>query len=202
VAVKRARTRRPGDYLNRDALVRAAADIADRDGWSQLTLSQVAKEVDRHVTSMYAHVENLDGLRREVALLALDELSDAVWRAAMGRIKDDALAAMAAVYREFARDHPGRAAAIMTGSYEDDEEMIARGARLAEPIRATFRSYGLNPSQAAVAHRVFSATVTGLVANAAARSDGDAAFADAIRLFVTALAAGWPGRGEARRRPG
>ena len=75
-----------GGYLDKATLVRVAADIADRDGWSKLTLSQVAKEVNRHVTSLYAHVDGLDALRREVTMLALEELADEVWQAALGRV--------------------------------------------------------------------------------------------------------------------
>ena len=80
-------------YLDRDDLIRVAADVADRDGWHNLTMSSVAKEVDRHVTSLYGHVDGLDGLRREVQLLVFDELADALWRAALGRTRDDALSA-------------------------------------------------------------------------------------------------------------
>src|SRR5262245_31173971 len=108
-----------------------------------MTLSQVAKEVDRHVTSLYAHVGGLDALRREIALLALEELADEVWRAALGRTREDALVAIASVERAYARDHPGRNAAILTFRRADDEELAERGRRLAEPIRATFRSFGL-----------------------------------------------------------
>ena len=39
-------------YLDRETLVQTAADLADREGWAALTLSQVAREVDRHVTTL------------------------------------------------------------------------------------------------------------------------------------------------------
>jgi AcrR family transcriptional regulator len=143
--------------------VRVAADVADRDGWENMTLSQVAKEVDRHVTSLYAHVDGLDALRREIALLALEELADGVWRAALGRTREEALVAIASVERSYARDHPGRNAAVLTVHRADDEELRERGRRLAEPIRATFRSFGLDDHQVAVAHSLFSSALRGLV---------------------------------------
>ncbi len=110
--------------------MRVAADVADRDGWSKLTLSKVAKEVNRHVTSLYAHVDGLDALRREVALLALAELADEVWKAALGRSRDEALVAIAGVERAYARKHPGRNTAMATYARSDDEELRARGLRL------------------------------------------------------------------------
>jgi AcrR family transcriptional regulator len=206
-----ARASRSGPYLDRATLVRVAADVADRDGWDDLSLSQVAKEVGRHVTSLYAHVDGLDALRREVALLALEELADEVWRAALGRSRDEALVAIASVERAFARDHPGRHAAVMTFRRAGDDELRARGRRLAEPIRATFRSFGLDDHQVAVAHSVFSSALRGLVL--AELTDTftyhdlslDAALDQLVTLFTTALSSGdWPrdqpGAGRGPRR--
>ena len=177
---------RAGGFVDRDTVVRTAADLADRDGWHALTMSQVAKELDRHVSSLYAHVESLADLRREVALLALDELADAVWRAVLGLVQEDALQAIADVYFDYATRHPGRAAA--TVDIRNDEEVAARGAHLAEPIWATFRSFGLDDAQVKVAHGVFSATITGF-----ARRGNKDGVRQAVALFVIGLRSGeWP----------
>ena len=186
-----------GQYLDKATIVRVAADIADRDGWPNLTLSQVAKAVNRHVTSLYAHVGSLDALRREVALLALEELADEVWKAGLGRSGEDALAAIAAVERAYSRNHPGRSTAMFTFSRCDDDELRARGLRLAEPVRATFRSFGLDDEQVALAHSVFSSALRGLVlaeiTDTFAFHDLDRTHEQLIRLFVVALSAGtWP----------
>jgi len=195
--VSAARARTAGPFLDKDTLVRAAADLADRDGWPQLTLSKVADEVDRHVSSLYTHVGGLDDLRREIALLALEELADDVWRAAIGRSGAAALTAIATVERDFSRTHPGRIAAIHAHSGTDDPEFQARGARLAEPIRATLAGFGLDDARVAVAHRVFSASVRGLVQievqTSADRARADEALTQTVDLFVTALESGtWP----------
>ena len=169
--------------------MRVAAEVADRDGWANLTLSQVAREVDRHVTTLYAHVDSLDALRRHVALLAFEELAGRAGEAAMGRTRDDALRAIAEVYRDYALAHPGRVAAIHVIRVEDEAELRSAATRLAAPIRATLRSYGLDDEQVAVAHRVFSSTVLGLVRTQAA----DSAFEAALQLLVLGLSSGkWP----------
>lgn len=192
-----ARTRTAGPFLDKATLVRAAADLADRDGWSQLTLSKAADAVDRHVSSLYTHVGGLDDLRREVALLAIDELTDEVWRAAIGRSGAEALTAIATVERDFSREHRGRIAAINAYAGVGDDEFRARGARLAEPIRATLAGFGLDEERVAIAHRVFSASVRGLaqteLQSTADRSHADEALAQTVELFVTALQSGdWP----------
>lgn len=194
-----ASARTAGPHLDKATLVRVAADVADRDGWANLTLSQVAKEVNRHVTSLYAHVDSLDALRREVALLALAELADEVWKAALGRSGEDALAAIAAVERAYSRDHPGRSTAMFTFSRSDDEELRAAGLRLAEPVRATFRSFGLSDGHVAMAHSVFSSALRGLVlaeiTDTFAFGNLDQTHEQLICLFVVALSSGsWPAK--------
>ena len=186
------------DYLDRVTLIKVAADLADEVGWSKLTLSAVAKHVDRHVTSLYAHVDSLAALRREVALLATDELADLVWKAVLARTRDDALREIAGVYRAFSVRHPGRAAAILSVDYRRDRDAAAKAARLAEPIQATLRSFGLDEERVHIAHRVFSATVRGLtlavpVGERVSDAARDDTFEQAVALFAAALSSGgWP----------
>ena len=173
--------------VDRDTVVQVAAALADREGFAAVSLSAVAREVDRHVTSLYAHVESLADLRRAVTAFALEELADRVWRAVLGKVKGDALLAIAEEYRDYAIAHPGRTAAMLVDREAHDDELTGLGARLAEPVRATFRSFGLDDRQVVVAHSVFSATVEGF----AGRGNDD--FHQAVALFVAGLESGrWP----------
>src|SRR5690606_16522797 len=60
------------------------------------------------VPSLYKHVESLDALRAEVALVAVRELTDRMRRAAVGRARGEALRALARACRAYVREHPGR----------------------------------------------------------------------------------------------
>lgn len=176
-------------FVDRDTVVRTAAELADREGFGAVTLSGVAREVDRHVSSLYAHVAGLADLRRAVTALALDELAERVWRAVLGKVQGDALLAIAGEYRDYAIAHPGRTEALLAEREAHDLELTGHGSRLAEPVRATFRSFGLDDEQAAVAHSVFSATVEGFVGR------GNDDFHQAVALFVAGLSSGeWPAR--------
>jgi AcrR family transcriptional regulator len=191
------RTRTAGPFLDRATLVAAAADLADAEGWNELTLSRVAEVVDRHVSSLYTHVDGLDGLRLAVATLAVDEVADAVWRAVLGRTGADALEQIAIVERDFARAHPGRIAAVRDFTGTSDPEFRVRARRLAEPIRATLASFGLDATQVAIAHTVFSSAIRGLISTErttpAQRRDTDLALNETVALFVAALESGaWP----------
>ena len=182
-AVRSVRT----ESVDRATLVRVAADLVDRDGWQTLTLSDVAKAVGRHPSSMYAHVESLQDLRREIALASMAELAELVWRAVLGKIGEEALLAIAEQYKSFASSHPGRTASLATLA-EDDPDFAVQAARLHEPVRATFRSFGLDDDQTAIAHRVFGGAVDGFV-RTSSHDDID----QVVAVFVAALSTGaWP----------
>ncbi len=189
------RPRTSGPYLDRDTLIAAAAGLADTNGWNELTMSKVAEAVGRHVSSLYSHVDDLDALRREIALLAVTEIGDVVWEASVGRSGADALTAIAEAERDFARLHPGRMAALRAHLGVDDPEFRDQALRIAQPIRTVLASFGLDQQQVAIAHRVFSATVRGLIepGTPLGAADDDAALQATVTLFVTALQSGaWP----------
>jgi AcrR family transcriptional regulator len=187
--VATARRGRPptGESLARDDVVRAAADLVDKDGWQGLTLARLARELGRHATSMYAHVSGLDDLRKGIALLAAEELADRVWSATIGKIGADALVAIAREYGAYAASYPGRTASL-SALDRADPDFAARMTRVHEPLAATFRSFGLNDQQASSAHQIFGATINGLV-----NTGGADELDQAVALFVTAMSTGtWP----------
>ena len=179
-----------GESLDRDEVVKTAADLVDRDGWTALTLAGLAREVGRHATSMYAHVSSLEDLRKGISLLAAEELAGKVWSAAIGKIGADALGAIAREYRCYAEAHPGRTASL-SAIDRSDPDFAARMARVHEPLAATFRSFGLDEEQCASAHQIFGATIHGLVG-----TGGGHELDHAVELFVVALSTGnWPATG-------
>jgi AcrR family transcriptional regulator len=180
--------------LDRQSVVRAAADIADREGFHSLTLARLAAVVDRHVSSLYNHVDGLEGLRREVAAMGARELGDAVTTAAVGRAGGHALEAIAHAYRNYMRAHPGRYYALILTPLEDPDP----GARTVQTIHAVLRSFALKEEDVMHAHRVFTAAIRGfgLIEHSrgfAPQPDADETFQQLIDLFVASLTTGaWP----------
>ena len=97
--------------LTAERLTRAGAELADEVGFDQVTVSELARRFDVKVASLYSHLRNSDDLKTRIALLALEELADRGTAALAGRAGRDALAALGGVYRDYAREHPGRYAA-------------------------------------------------------------------------------------------
>jgi AcrR family transcriptional regulator len=148
--------------LTTERLVRAGADLADEVGFDQVTPSALARQFDVKVASLYSHLKNSQDLRTRIALLALEELADRGAAALAGRAGRDALTAFANVYRDYAREHPGRYAAAQLRL---DPEAAAAGAggRHAEMMRAILRGYDLNEPEQTHAVRMLGSVFHGYV---------------------------------------
>ena len=85
----------PKARLDHAAVIQAAADLADAEGFDQLTLASLAERLGVRVPSLYNHVSGLPGLRRDLVLLGSRELSARLARATIGRAADDAVVALA-----------------------------------------------------------------------------------------------------------
>ncbi|WAL67502.1 TetR/AcrR family transcriptional regulator [Amycolatopsis cynarae] len=128
--------------LTTERLVQAGAELADAIGFDQVTVSELARRFDVKAASLYSHLAGSQDLKTRIALFALDELADRAAAALAGRAGKDALAAFANVYRDYAREHPGRFAAAR---FRLDPETAAAsaGGRHAQMTRAILRGYDL-----------------------------------------------------------
>ncbi|MFC5531974.1 TetR-like C-terminal domain-containing protein [Cohnella yongneupensis] len=90
-----------------ESVVAAAADIADRNGWSDVTPSNVAGLLGIKTPSLYNHISGLDDLRNKLAVHAADMLLDRLIHAAVGQTGRAAFIAIGKAYVQFVREHPG-----------------------------------------------------------------------------------------------
>ncbi len=123
-------------------VVRAAAELADEDGYDRLSLSAVARRFGVADPSLYSHVAGLPDLRARVAQLARAELAERLGAAVEGRSGHDALAGYASAYRRYARDHPGRMAAVEEPPAPTADDG-GDGGRIVRASYAMFGAYGL-----------------------------------------------------------
>jgi AcrR family transcriptional regulator len=153
----------PRAGLSRPVVVAAAADLADEVGWEQLTLAGLAGRLGVRLPSLYKHIDSLDGLRRDVAVLATTELGASVGAAAVGRAGGDALRALAEAYRGFGRRHPGRYAATVRAPAADDHEHAAAADGVLRVVLAVLAGYGLAGADAIDATRALRSALHGFV---------------------------------------
>ena len=150
--------------IDRDAVVRAAAKIADAEGWDALTLARVAGKLRVRSPSLYNHVGGLEALRRELKLLVMRELNTALTRATIGKSRDDAVRALAAAYRAFVKRHPGTYAATMVAAPKNDPAVEAAAGHLVETCLSVLSGYGLDRREGIHAIRAMRSAVHGFAA--------------------------------------
>jgi len=148
--------------LTPERLILAGAELADEVGFEHVTLSALARRFDVRVASLYAHLKNSRDLKTGIALLALEELADRAADALAGRSGKDALTAFADVYRDYAREHPGRYAAAQL-RLDPETAAASAGPRHAEMMRAILRGYDLSGPDETHAVRLLGSVFHGFV---------------------------------------
>ncbi|MER5256043.1 WHG domain-containing protein [Streptomyces sp. NPDC002855] len=148
--------------LTTERLARAGAELADEVGFEQVTVSALARRFDVKVASLYSHLKSSQDLKTRIALLSLEELADRGAAALAGRAGKDALTAFADVYRDYAREHPGRYAAAQ---FRLDPEAAAAsaGGRHSTMTRAILRGYDLTEPDQTHAVRMLGSVFHGYV---------------------------------------
>ena len=177
--------------LTRQAVAAMGAAILDRDGASGLSLARVAAELGVRSPSLYNHVDGVDGLLRDVALLGIDQLAEACRTAVMGRSGPEAIRALASAYRDFATAHPG-VYPLTQVARPEDEELAAASSRVVEPAVAVLASFGLTGDDLIHAARSLRSTLHGFVLLRSSNGfgldvDPDESFLWMVELLIAGL---------------
>lgn len=107
--------RKARERLDREQRITAAArQIAEKEGWSAVTIRRLAEEVEHSQPVLYSHFENRDGIVAAVAVEGFRELTSALLKAADGSRGIDATRNVAMAYMEFASAHPALYEAMFT----------------------------------------------------------------------------------------
>ncbi len=150
--------------LDADAIVAAAAVLADAEGLTAVTLARLATELGVRSPSLYAHIGGLDDLRRRLGARGASELAATLGSAAQGRAGADALGSVAAAYRAYALDHPGTYSAAQQAPDPGDPETSEAARQAVDVVLAVLRGYGFDGEDAIHAARTVRAALHGFVA--------------------------------------
>ncbi|QDW64239.1 TetR/AcrR family transcriptional regulator [Oerskovia sp. KBS0722] len=184
--------------LSREGVIALALRVVDdggTQGFADLTLAKVATAAGVATPSLYKHVGSLADLRRSVALVAVNDLTRATAAATIGRSGSDALSALAWAVRDFAREHPGRYAAIQLSpdlGAADDDPLSLAGAETIAVIVAVLRGFDLPEARTVDAIRAVRSAVHGFVSlellgGFGMPDDVDHSFEVLVRLLVAGV---------------
>lgn len=124
-------------------VVEAAARLADEHGFANLTLAMLAADLGMRSQSLYAHIEGLQGLRDDLALMGHALLAEQLREAVMAKTGADALRSVVGALADFAAEHPGLYQASLRAPGESPE-LKAASARTMGPLTAVLESFGLS----------------------------------------------------------
>jgi AcrR family transcriptional regulator len=180
--------------IDRNTVVQAAAQLADQCGSvDQVTLAQLADHFQIRVPSLYNHIEGLDALRREVALLSLLELTAMLRQSAVGKAGNVALVALAQAYRRFAQQYPGRYSATQRVYDAQDQALIAASQALIDLLLVVLEPFNLETDDALHVIRALRSITHGFVTLEASGGfgmalDTDESYRRLVQMFVDGLA--------------
>ncbi len=177
--------------LTHGAVVDAGLALLDSGGLEVVSLAAVAGRLDVRPPSLYAHVDGLAGLKRDLAHATTVEFGEVLRDSVLGRSGPDAVRSFADAYRRWATGFPGRYEMTLLPIAADDDERRA-GARLAlGAIQAVIRGFGVDEASAVQAGRSLRSAMDGFTrlenADNLGRGDHDADFAFLVDLLIDGI---------------
>lgn len=149
--------------LSIEQILTEAAEVADREGLSALTLSALAERLKIRSPSLLHHVGSLRRLQERLGTLGCRRLREALSQAALGRAGADAVRSLAHAFRAFAQEHPGLYAAVQLPPPADDAEAVEEARKVVEVVALSLRGVGLPEAQGVHAVRALRAGLHGFV---------------------------------------
>jgi AcrR family transcriptional regulator len=149
--------------LNAETILQKAADLADDSGLDALSLATLAAHLGVRTPALYHYFAGLAGLRRELALRGLHEVSARLGRSVMGKAGDDAVLALAHAFRDYAKEHPGLYVAASRAPDPEDPEWRVAGDEAVGIVLCALSAYNLSPEDALHAVRMLRSIVHGIV---------------------------------------
>ncbi len=149
--------------LDRDAVVRAAAEILDEKGKADVTLAELASRLGVRTPSLYNHVAGLEDLMRAIRLYGVRELGHRIGRAAIGKAGPDAIVAIGHAYRSFAKERPGLYLASVGAPSQDEGDRITASGEIIDILRLVLEPFGQDSVRQIHAIRALRSLVHGFV---------------------------------------
>ncbi|MET1004074.1 MAG: WHG domain-containing protein [Propionibacteriaceae bacterium] len=155
----------PRAGLGAASVTAAGAALVDEIGFENLSMGLVADRLGVKTPSLYKHVSGQADLAHRIAVLAMNELADAIRDATQGRSGKEALVGGAQAMRTYVLGHPGRYAAgnaaLVTGP---DDPLIPAVERVLASWTAMLYGYRLDPDQEIHALRMLRSILHGFSA--------------------------------------
>ncbi|NEW07489.1 TetR/AcrR family transcriptional regulator [Paenibacillus sp. SYP-B3998] len=147
--------------LDTESVLQAAIEIANLHGVEQVTLAALAAKLNVKTPSLYNHIKGLPGLRKQLSLLSLTRIKEAMVEAVLGKSGDDALLAAGFAYVTFARQQPGLYDAMASLPDFGDPELQQASSQVVEFVLRLLEPYEMSEDDALHVVRGFRSVLHG-----------------------------------------
>lgn len=149
--------------LDKDIILKTAADLADAEGIANVTLKALAEKLGVKPPSLYKHINGLEELNKSLMLYGWKSLEKKVTRAAVGKSKEDAIRAIFYAYRDYVKEHPGVFEAMQWYNMYQSEENLQATEEIVAVLFQVLSAYDLQEEQKVHIVRMFRVFLQGFL---------------------------------------
>lgn len=139
---------RPKIGLELTTILEEAGEIADNYGMQEVTLANLAKNLNIRPPSLYNHFNGLPGLKKRLAIYGIELLYNELAQSAIGVAGDEAVIALSKAYIDFARKHPGIYEATLMAPDPEDTDVQQAGKKVVNLTVRILQAFDLKGDRA------------------------------------------------------
>lgn len=134
--------------LNKEQIIRIAAEMADEKGAADVTFKELSAKIGIKPPSLYKHFSGgIDELNKELMLYGWRLMDAEITKAVIGKAKDDAVIALCYAYRKFVSEHKGLHEAMQWYNMYESEKHRQATASAVDIMYRALDSYKLTDEQ-------------------------------------------------------
>lgn len=186
-----------GKGLTMERIAETAMHLVCEKGYNKFSVRELAQELHCKAASLYNHIESIDDINRQVGLLASEKMNTILEEATAGKMRDEALIALAYAYRDFVRNQNELYQAIMGMPSIKMEDTLTVGRDSLKVVRQVIAQYEITRANAVNFSRCFRAALHGFASyEVAGYYTAPEAAAEESFKFLVAGYIGWINRME------
>lgn len=179
--------------ISKEIIVTKAIEMIEKNESPEISMRELAEELEIKTPSLYNHVKSMNELRIDVSRYAAETLRQTQLTAIKGKQRDDALFALAAAYRRFAKAHKGLYKVTVALPSLQGALLTQAASAIAEPIFLVLSEYRLSEEQTMHWQRILRSIIHGFLTQEEAGFfrhypvSVEISYQTAIRCFLTGL---------------
>ena len=153
----------PRQGLTTETVVAAAALLAEEIGCENLTLHKLANRLNIKPASLYTHISGIEQLYVLLSDLALTQLGSVMMDAVKDKKRGEAIWAMSAAYRDYAKQNPEMYRMIMNVPHSRSEQLVSAGKNVKAILFEVLSQYTADQSKITFFSRYYHSILHGYI---------------------------------------